>query len=156
MTLIPNFVIITRWLGWYDTYQAQIVPVVGSVFAIFLLRQFFLTIPQDLEDAAKIDGCSQLRFLWSVIIPLSGPALITLALLNFLYAWDAFLWPCSSPAARTCAPSSWGCRSFSSEFGSRYGEQMAATTVVMLPTVIAFLLAQRYFVEGITRTGLKG
>ena len=67
VTMIPNFVIITRWLGWYDTYQAQIVPGLGSVFAIFLLRQFFLTIPKELEEAAKIDGCSQLRFLWSVI-----------------------------------------------------------------------------------------
>jgi multiple sugar transport system permease protein len=156
VTLIPNFVIITRWLGWYDTYQAQIVPVVGSVFAIFLLRQFFLTIPQDLEDAAKIDGCSQLRFLWSVIIPLSGPALITLALLNFLYAWDAFFWPLIVTRSGDMRPIQLGLQVFSSEFGSRYGEQMAATTVVMLPTVIAFLLAQRYFVEGITRTGLKG
>ena len=115
-----------------------------------------MTIPQELEDAAMIDGCSQLRFLWSVIIPLSGPALITLALLNFLYAWNAFLWPLIVTRSADMRPIQLGLQVFSSEFGSRYAELMAATTVVMLPTVIALLLAQRYFVEGIARTGLKG
>jgi multiple sugar transport system permease protein len=156
VTLIPNFVIITRWLGWYDTYQAQVVPLIGSVFAIFLLRQFFMTIPQELEDAARIDGCSQLRFLWSIVLPLSTPALVTLALLNFLSAWNAFFWPLIVTRSADMRPIQLGLQAFSSEFGSRYGEQMAATTVVMLPTVLAFLLAQRYFVEGIARTGLKG
>src|SRR5687768_1810532 len=102
-TIIPNFVIVTKWLGWYNTYQAQIVPHIGNVFAIFLLRQFFMAIPKDLEDAALIDGASALRFLWAIVIPLSVPALITVGLLNFLAAWNAFLWPLlvtSSPEMR--------------------------------------------------------
>jgi multiple sugar transport system permease protein len=156
VTLIPNFVIVTKWLGWYDTYQAQIVPSIGSVFAIFLLRQFFLGIPRELEDAARIDGCGQLRFLWTIVLPLSTPALITVALLNFLNAWDAFLWPLLVTRAPEMRPIQLGLEVFSSEFGARYAELMAATTLATLPTVAAFLVAQRYFVEGIARTGLKG
>jgi multiple sugar transport system permease protein len=156
VTLIPNFVIITRWFGWYDTYQAQFIVGIGSVFAIFLLRQFFMTIPKDLEDAAMIDGCSRFRFLWNVVVPLSGPALITLALLNFLGAWNAFLWPLIVTRSPQMRPIQVGLQVFSSDAGSRYAELMAASTLVILPTVLLFLVAQKYLVEGIARTGLKG
>ncbi|HEX2036641.1 MAG TPA: carbohydrate ABC transporter permease [Chloroflexota bacterium] len=156
VTLIPNFVMVTKWLGWYDTYQAQIVPSVGSVIAIFLLRQFFMSIPKDLEDAAKIDGCSTLRFLWAILLPLSTPALITVALLNFLATWNAFLWPLLVTRSPQMRPIQLGLQVFSSEFGSRYAELMAASTLVILPTVVVYLVAQRYFVEGIARTGLRG
>lgn len=156
VTLIPNFVVITKWLGWYDTYQAQVVPFLGSVFAIFLLRQFFMTIPKDLEDAAVMDGCGHLRFLWSVVVPLSRPALITVALLNFLGAWNAFLWPLMVTRGAAMRPIQVGLSAFSTEGGTRYAELMAASTFVILPTAVIYLVAQRYFVEGITRTGLKG
>jgi len=156
VTLIPNFVIITRWFGWYDTYQAQFIVGIGSVFAIFLLRQFFMTIPKDLEDAAMIDGCSRFRFLWNIVVPLSGPALITLALLNFLGAWNAFLWPLIVTRSPQMRPIQVGLQVFSSDAGSRYAELMAASTLVILPTVLLFLVAQKYLVEGIARTGLKG
>ena len=156
VTLIPNFVIITKWLGWYDTYLAQFIVSVGSVFAIFLLRQFFLTIPKDLEDAARIDGCSPFRFLWDIVLPLSRPALVTVALFNFLGAWNAFLWPLLVTRSAEMRPIQLGLQVFSSEFGSRYAELMAASTLVILPTVVVYLLAQRYFIEGIARSGLKG
>ncbi len=156
VTLIPNFVIVTKWLGWYDTYQAQVVPYLGSVFAIFLLRQFFMTIPKDLEDAAVMDGCGQLRFLWSIVVPLSRPALITVGLLNFLAAWNAFLWPLLVTRGAAMRPIQVGLSAFSTDGGTRYAELMAASTFVILPTAVIYLIAQRYFVEGITRTGLKG
>ena len=156
VTLIPNFVIVTKWLGWYDTYQAQVVPFLGSVFAIFLLRQFFMTIPKDLEDAAVMDGCGQLRFLWSIVVPLSRPALITVGLLNFLGAWNAFLWPLLVTRGAAMRPIQVGLSAFSTDGGTRYAELMAASTFVILPTAVIYLIAQRYFVEGITRTGLKG
>lgn len=156
VTLIPNFVIVTKWLGWYDTYQAQVVPYLGSVFAIFLLRQFFMTIPKDLEDAAVMDGCGQLRFLWSIVVPLSRPALITVGLLNFLGAWNAFLWPLLVTRGAAMRPIQVGLSAFSTDGGTRYAELMAASTFVILPTAVVYLIAQRHFVEGITRTGLKG
>ncbi len=156
VTLIPNFVIITKWLGWYDTYVAQFIVSIGSVFAIFLLRQFFMSIPKELEDAASIDGCSQLRFLWEIVLPLSRPALITVALLNFLGAWNAFLWPLLVTRSAEMRPIQLGLQVFQSEFGSRYAELMAASTLVILPTVLVYLVAQKYFVEGIARSGLKG
>jgi multiple sugar transport system permease protein len=156
VTTIPNFVIITKWLSWYDTYQAQFVVAIGNVFAIFLLRQFFMTIPKDLEEAAHIDGCSRLRFLWDIILPLSVPALITVALINFLAAWNAFLWPLLVTRSAAMRPIQLGLVVFQTEAGSRYAELMSATTLVILPTAIMFLVAQKYFVEGIARTGLKG
>jgi len=156
VTLIPNFVIVTKWLGWYNTYQAQIVPALGSVFAIFLLRQFFMGIPRELEEAAHIDGCSRFRFLWAIILPLSTPALLTVALLNFLGAWNSFLWPLLVTRSPEMRPIQLGLHVFNTEFGSRYGELMAASTLVIAPTVILYLVAQRYFIEGIARSGLKG
>ena len=156
LTLIPNFVIVTKWLGWYNTYQAQFVPAIGNVFAIFLLRQFFLTVPKELEEAAAIDGCSRFRFLWTILLPLSTPAVITVALLNFLAAWNAFLWPLLVTRSPEMRPIQLGLIVFQTEAGGQYAELMAATTLVILPTVLAFLVAQKYFVEGIARTGLKG
>lgn len=156
VTLIPNFVIITKWLGWYNTYQAQIIPHIGNVFAIFLLRQFFMSVPKELDDAAQIDGCSQFRFLWSIVLPLSTPAIITVALLTFLGAWNAFLWPLIVTRSPEMRPIQLGLQAFSSEAGSRYAELMAASTLVILPTVVLYVAAQKYFVEGIARTGLKG
>jgi len=156
VTLIPNFVIITKWLGWYDTYQAQFITSIGSVFAIFMLRQFFMTIPKDLEEAAMMDGCSRLRFLWSILVPLSAPALITLALLNFLGAWNSFQWPLLVTRSPEMRPIQLGLQVFSSDAGSRYAELMAASTLVIAPSVALFLVAQKYLVEGIARTGIKG
>lgn len=156
VTLIPNFIIITKWLGWYNTYQAQIVPTLGSVFAIFLLRQFFKSIPTELEEASKLDGCGQLRFLWSVVLPLSTPAVITVALFNFLGAWNAFLWPLIVTRSPDMRPIQLGLQVFTTENSSAYGQLMAASTLVIAPTVVLFLVAQRYFIEGIARSGLKG
>lgn len=156
ITVIPTFIIVTKWLGWYNTYQAQFVPYLGNVFAIFLLRQFFMSVPKELEEASLIDGCSRFRFLWSILVPLSIPALTTVALLSFLSSWNAFLWPLLVTSSEQMRPIQLGLIVFQGEAGTRYAELMAASTMVIMPTVLVFLVAQKFFVEGIARTGIKG
>jgi multiple sugar transport system permease protein len=156
-TLIPSFVLMSRrFLGWYDTYTAQIVPFLSTVFSIFLLRQFFLSVPQELHDAARIDGASHLRFLWSVALPLVRPALITVSLLAFLSTWNAFLWPLIITSSPEIRPIQVQLIQFTSEGGSRYHLLMAGAAFVILPTLAVYLVAQRYFIEGVARTGIRG
>jgi multiple sugar transport system permease protein len=156
-TLIPNFVLMSRrFLGWYDTYTAQIVPFLTTVFSIFLLRQFFLSVPGELHDAARIDGAGHLRFLWSVALPLVRPALITVSLLAFLSTWNAFLWPLIITSNPEIRPIQVQLIQFTSEGGSRYHLLMAGAAFVILPTLVVYLVAQRYFIEGVARTGIRG
>jgi multiple sugar transport system permease protein len=156
-TIIPNFVLMSRrYLGWYDTYTAQIVPFLVSVFSIFLLRQFFLGVPQELHDAARIDGAGHLRFLWSVGLPLVRPALVTVSLLTFLNSWNAFLWPLIITSRPEIRPIQVMLVQFTSEGGSRYHLLMAGAAFVILPTLVVYLIAQRYFLEGVARTGIRG
>jgi multiple sugar transport system permease protein len=156
-TLIPQFVMMSkRFLGWYDTYTAQIVPFFGSVFAVFLLRQFFLQVPRELQDAARIDGAGHLRFLWHVALPLVRPALITVALLQFLFSWNAFLWPLLVTSRPEIRPIQLMLLQFSNEAGSHYHLLMAGASFVILPTLVVYLVAQRYFIEGFARTGIRG
>ena len=153
--LVPNYITISKF-SWIDSYYALIVPWVISVFAIFLIRQQFMTIPNDLWDAAKIDGSSSWRFLWTVMVPLSKPAILTGGLLKFVGSWNAFLWVLivtKSPEMRTLAV---GLQNFRTDAGEIYNLLMAASTFSMIPVVILFLFLQQYFVEGIARTGLKG
>jgi len=156
-TIIPNFVLMSRrYLGWYDTYTAQIVPFLVSVFSIFLLRQFFLAVPQELHDAARIDGAGHLRFLWSVGLPLVRPALVTVSLLTFLNSWNAFLWPLIITSRPEIRPIQVMLVQFTTEGGSRYHLLMAGAAFVILPTLVVYLIAQRYFIEGVARTGIRG
>ncbi|PNR94176.1 carbohydrate ABC transporter permease [Petrotoga sp. 9PWA.NaAc.5.4] len=153
--LVPNYITISKF-SWIDSYYALIVPWVVSVFAIFLIRQQFMTIPNDLWDAAKIDGSSSWRFLWTVMVPLSKSAILTGALLKFVGSWNAFLWVLivtKSPEMRTLAV---GLQNFRTDAGEIYNLLMAASTFTMIPIVILFIFLQRYFVEGISRSGLKG
>ncbi|MEN3041783.1 MAG: ABC transporter permease subunit [Fervidobacterium sp.] len=152
--LVPNFITITKF-GWIDTYYALIIPWVVSVFSIFLMRQHFMSLPSELFDAAKIDGCSHWRYLWKIVVPLSKPVVITSALLKFVGSWNSFLWVLivtNSPKYRTLTV---GLSTFSSEVGTLYNMLMAAATFSILPVVIIFLFTQKYFVRGIARTGLK-
>ena len=152
--LVPNFITLTN-LGWVDTYYALIVPWVVSVFAIFLLRQHFMTIPDELYDAAKIDGMNKWKFLWGVMVPLSKPAIITGALLKFVGSWNSFLWVLiitKSPEYRTLPV---GLQNFSSATGTEYNLLMSAATFSIIPVVVLFLVTQKYFIAGISRSGLK-
>ena len=152
--LVPNYITISKF-GWIDTYYALIIPWIVSVFAIFLIRQHFLTLPRELYDAAKIDGCSSWRYLWTIAVPLSKPVIITGALLKFVGSWNAFLWVLivtNDPKYRTLPV---GLYTFRGEAGDIYNQLMAAATFSILPVIILFLFAQKYFIRGIARTGLK-
>lgn len=155
VTLIPSFILM-RELHWIDTYQGLIIPQAFSAFGTFLLRQFFLTIPHELEDAARIDGATRFGCFWRIILPLSGPALATLAVFIFLFQWNNLLWPLvisNTDDTRTLAV---GLRKFLGEHGTDWNLLMAAATLATLPVVALYLVAQRWFVRGIALSGLGG
>ncbi len=154
VTLVPTFLVV-RWLGWVDTYQGAIAPSLAHPFGVFLVRQFFLSIPDDLEDAARIDGASSLEILLHVILPISMPAISALAVFSFMWAWNSFLWPLivlQTPGKYTVPV---GLAMLQSELGTDWPVVMAATVVATLPVVLLFLAAQKHFARGIALTGLK-
>ncbi len=155
VTLVPNFIIL-KHLHWYNTFLALVVPWSASVFAIFLLRQFFRSIPRDLYDAAEIDGCGRLAFLWRIALPLSTPALITIGLFSFLGAWNALLWPLIVTGDEEMRMLQVGLSAFQSEAQTQYHLWMAAATFTMAPVIAIYFVAQRYFIEGVSASGIKG
>ena len=155
-TLIPNFVLVTRYLRMADTLQVQIIPFLASVFSIFLLRQHFRSIPNELADAAKVDGAGHLRFLWGIVLPLSIPVLVTVTLITGLGVYDAFQWPLLVTNSDAVRPVQVGMAQFRTEFGAQYHLEMAAATFVIAPVVLIFLFAQRYLIQGVARTGIRG
>ena len=152
--LIPNFITITS-LGWKNTYAALIVPFAVSVVTVFFLRQFFLSIPNDLFDAATIDGCGHVRFMLSIAMPLARPALVSTGMFNFLSAWNSLLWPLLVTDHERMRPIALGLASFSSEAGMQAQLYMAAATFTIVPIIVLFLFVQRQFIEGIARSGIK-
>jgi len=155
-TLIPNFVLVTRYLHMADTLQVQIIPFLASVFSVFLLRQHFRSIPNELADAAKVDGAGHLRFLWGVVLPLSIPVLVTVTLITGLGVYDAFQWPLLVTNSDAVRPVQVGMAQFRTEFGAQYHLEMAAATFVIAPVVVIFLFAQRYLIHVVARTGSRG
>lgn len=153
--LIPIFLVM-KFLGWLDTYYVLIIPGLFSVYGTFLFRQFFLNIPQELEDAARIDGCSSLGVLRYVILPLSGPVIATLGLFTFLATWNDFLWPLVMTSSLDMRVLQVGLAMLQGEYYTHWTLLMAGSVISLLPTTILFLLTQRYFVQGIAITGMKG
>jgi multiple sugar transport system permease protein len=153
--VIPMFLVMQR-LNWVNSYQALILPWAFTAFGTFLLRQFFLTIPRELEEAAKIDGCGHIRILRSVIIPISAPALAVLAVFTFISYWNSFLWPLIiiNDTDKMTVPL--GLDLFLGQQGQRWELLMAAATISMVPTVILVLALQKYLVRGIALSGLGG
>lgn len=154
VTLVSNYVLLHH-LGWLDTYLALIVPWGASAFSIFLLRQFFLTIPQELEDAATIDGCSRLGFLGRIVVPLSKPALTTVTLFAVVGSWNAFVWPLVVTNSEHMRTVQIGIAYFTHQAGTDYTRLMAAATFTIVPMLLLFLAMRRQFVEGIARSGIK-
>lgn len=152
--LIPNYVTLAR-LGWINSYPALIVPFIASAFGIFLLRQFFATLPQELFDAARIDGASWFTQLRLVALPLATPGLVTYALFSFLGSWNALLWPLIVTNSERMRTIQVGLRYFVDEAGTDYGALMAASTLAVLPIIIGFFFVQKQFIQGIARSGLK-
>jgi ABC-type glycerol-3-phosphate transport system permease component len=157
VTLIPQFILF-RLFGWLNTFKPLIVPMFfGGPFFIFMLRQFYMTIPSDLDDAARIDGCSTFGIFWRIILPLSGPALAAVAILVFQWRWNDFFGPLIYLHDKSKFPVPVGLLYFQNEWGGMYWPLlMAASLVCMLPIVILFFVAQRYFIQGIVFTGVKG
>lgn len=158
VTMIPVFALM-RAFGWIDTYKALIIPAIFSAYGTFLLRQFFMTIPRDLEDAAKIDGCSLWGIFWRVIMPLSHTAIATLTIFVSLGNWVSFMWPLlvtNSIEKRTLPVGLAYFQELYQYAQPDWGLLMAGSLVTMVPVIIIFLFNQRFFVEGIKLTGMKG
>lgn len=153
--MIPQFTII-RMLGLYDTLWAVYLIRAFSPFGTFLFRQFFMTIPSELSDSARIDGCSEFRIYRSIIMPLSRPAIATLVVFFFSFTWNDFLGPLIYLTSDTNKTIQLGLRSFVTLYNQEYALLMAAAVIAMLPIMALYVFLQRYFVEGITMTGLKG
>lgn len=155
VTFMPLFLVI-RSLGWIDHYAALIVPPLSGVFGIFLLRQFFRDIPRDLEDSARIDGCSVLGIYRHIILPLSKSVLITLGLMVFIAEWGSFMWPLvvmNTPAKQVIQV---GIANFTTTYGIYWGRILAASTMASIPIIALFVVLQRYYVRGIVMSGIKG
>ena len=153
---LPLYIMLAR-AGLTNTYAALIIPWTISVFGIFLMRQFFKTVPDDLIDAARMDGMSEFSIVWRVMLPTAIPALLAFAIFSIVAHWNDYYWPrVVITGDRDLMTPPLGLRMFKSDLdGNEYGPMMAATTVIVTPLVVAFLLAQRRFIEGITLTGMK-
>ena len=145
-----------RSFGWVNTYQALIIPWIANPLGIFLLRQFFQEIPRELEEAARIDGCSYVGAFRHVVIPNSIPALVAFALIRFQASWDAFLWPLIAAPSAEKRVIQVAIASFVTEVQTRWDLTFAASVVATLPVAAAFLVLQRYYVQGVVMSGLKG
>jgi multiple sugar transport system permease protein len=154
LLIIPSYQIVQR-LGWGDSFAALIIPRCWTAFGILLLRQFFHSIPRDFDDAARIDGAGVLRVIWQVIVPIARPAMATLALFAFLFAWNDFLWPLivlNSPEKFTVPL---GVANFSGKYGTRWTLLMASTVTATLPAVLAFLVMQKSLIRGLASGGVN-
>ncbi len=155
VTLIPLFVGYSR-LGWIDTYNPLVLPAFfgGSAVYIFLLRQFFMTIPTDLDDAARIDGASEFAIYWRIVLPLAKPALATVAIFTFMASWNDFLGPLIYLTSKEKLPLSVGLSRFLGESGTTlWNSLMAAAVLTVLPPILLFVFAQKYIMQGIAITG---
>lgn len=155
ITMIPTFILM-KWIGWVDTYQGLIVPRAVTPVGIFLMRQFMLTLPRELEEAALIDGCGRLRIIAQVLVPHLGPALATLAIFTFTGSWNEFFWPLIVVQSQEMQTIQLVIAAMKQAETVDWGVIMAVVTVTVFPTVIVYLLLQRYFTRGIAISGIKG
>jgi putative chitobiose transport system permease protein len=155
VTLIPSFAVVSQ-LGWVDTYQALIVPSLVSPFGIFLLRQAFLTIPAELEEAARIDGATHFRIYWQIMLPLAAPSLATVAIFVFVAEWNSLLWPVVVLKSQEMLTLPIAITFLDSNFYGGWRQIAAGSVLSIIPILIVFLVAQRYFISGLTAGSLKG
>lgn len=154
-TLIPLFLILAK-LGLVDSYPGLILPTAVDAFGIFLMKQFMVSLPIELEDAARIDGCSTFQIFWKIILPLCKPALASLAIFIFMWNWNDFIWPLIVTSSTEMRTVTVGISIFEGRYLANWGLVMAAATLALAPMVVVFMALQRYFVEGIATTGIRG
>lgn len=155
VTMMPVFIIL-KTLGLLNTYWGLIIPGSASIFGIFMLRQFMRDIPDELIDAARIDGCNDFRVFFSIVLPLCKPALVTLLIFNFMGAWNEFLWPLIIMIKEEKYTLPVALANLNGQFATDWGILMAGSVVVVVPVVIVFLLAQKHYIEGLTAGAVKG
>ncbi|ADU29309.1 carbohydrate ABC transporter permease [Evansella cellulosilytica] len=155
MNLVPLYGLISSF-GWVNNYSAMIFPGLGGVFGIFLLRQFFIGIPHELEEAARIDGASAFFIYWRIILPLAKPALIVLALFTFMGNWNDYLWPLIVTTSADMRTLPVGLAIMQGQFNIQFAKLMAATILSAIPVIILFMFAQKFIIKGIALTGIKG
>jgi len=155
VTMIPNFIIV-RLLGWIDTFKALILPPAFSAFSTFLLRQYFLSLPIELDDAARVDGASSFRIWWQVLLPLTGPAIATLAIFTFLGQWNNFLWPLIVTNSEHMRTLPVGLAAFQGQFRVEWHLLMAGSVIALVPILVIYVIGQKWFVRGITLSGMGG
>lgn len=154
MLIITNFITITK-LKWIDTYQAMIVPYLSNVFYIYLLTQFFAQVPESLYLAAKVDKCSDFKYMMKIMVPMNKSAITTIAILNIIGCWNSFLWPLLVTNDTNMRVISNGLVRFQTEAGSNYELIMAASCIMVMPIIIIYLFLRKYIIEGVTQSGLK-
>jgi len=154
ITLIPLFVTVVQ-VHWINTYAGLIVPRLTNAFGIFMLRQFFISLPKSLDDAARIDGASNFRIYWQIILPLSKPAIASLAIFHFMYNWNDFLWPLVITSTTEMRTLPAGLTLFMGQYVIEHAVLMAGALISLVPLATAFLFAQKYFVQGVVMSGLK-
>ncbi len=153
--VVPLLLIVNR-LGWLDSYHVQIIPFMADPFSIFLFYQFFIGLPRDMEEAALVDGASLFEIYWRIILPLSRPVFATVAILQFLFHWNDFLWPLMVTRGETYRPLMVGIQQFFSQDPKVWGDIMAFASMITIPVLIVFLLFQKWFVQSVATTGVKG
>jgi multiple sugar transport system permease protein len=152
--VVPLYIVV-RGFGWVDSYWALIVPAIADAFSIFLLRQFFQELPQELMDAARIDGCGWFALYWRIALPLVKPALVTAGLLAFIRQWDAFFWPLVATSSPEYTVVQVALNKYITEFVTFWDRLLAASVATSLPVLILYFVLQRYYVQGVSTTGLR-
>jgi multiple sugar transport system permease protein len=142
-------------IGWHDTYYVQIIPFIADAFSIYLFYQFFIGIPQDLHEAAIMDGASRFRIYWSIILPNSKPVLATVAILKFIWLWGSYLWPLMVIRLPEYRPLTVAMQEFFGQFPRLWGDTLAFAAMVTLPTLVVFLVFQRWFIRSVATVGVK-
>ena len=155
MIIITNYRTIVSW-NLHDTIWALILPFMSSIFYTYILKGFFDSVPESLYQAAKVDGCSDWKYLWRVMVPMAKSSLATIILLNAIATWNSFLWPMIATNSKNVRTLPFGLYAFMTEGGQRNERMMAASTIVVIPMIIIFLFARKYIISGMSRGGIKG
>lgn len=155
LTIIPKYLIVSK-LGWVDSLKAMVIPNIFSVYTMFMLRQFFASIPQEVEDAGKIDGCSYFRLYWNIELPLCKSSFVAMIILNVLWCWNDLLWPLIATSSDKMRVLSVAMSTLQGQHSTEYQLLMAAGVLAVIPMVIIYIFGQKHFITGIAFTGVKG